>query len=196
MKWPSLVRILVQTYDVPPSPFSKAAWSGKLCTCSPLCAITISIVFCGGSAPEYEGYSVTTAWYSNSNCRRSNKLYSVKLQTQFCSSFSVVLYITQFCRVKANAKLFHMICHFPWIWHWYSELTVNFTNQEIWSYDHLQMSPACQHMSYGAGHQITCFKATEGLHPPSYRKAVSQQYNTASFVTLLLTVFTLKQVLT
>jgi hypothetical protein len=33
-------------------------------------------------------------------------------------------------------------------------------------------------------HQIACFKATEGLHPP-HRAALSHQYSVASFATLL-----------
>jgi hypothetical protein len=40
---------------------------------------------------------------------------------------------------------------------------------------------------YSSCHQIACFKAMEGLHPPPpsrYRAALSQQYSVASFVTL------------
>jgi hypothetical protein len=36
---------------------------------------------------------------------------------------------------------------------------------------------------YSRRHQIPCFKATEGLHPP-YRAAVSHKYSVSSFATL------------
>jgi hypothetical protein len=39
-------------------------------------------------------------------------------------------------------------------------------------------------LHYTSRHQIACFKATEGLHPP-YRSALNHQYSVASFATLL-----------
>jgi hypothetical protein len=36
---------------------------------------------------------------------------------------------------------------------------------------------------YSIRHQISCFKATEGLHSP-YRSALTLQYSVASFATL------------
>jgi hypothetical protein len=37
---------------------------------------------------------------------------------------------------------------------------------------------------YSSRHQISCFKATEGLRPP-YRTTLSQQYSVVSFATML-----------
>jgi len=58
-----------------------------------------------------------------------------------------------------------MICHFPWIWHWYSSWQLT---SLIKRFDHMTICEWVQHASksYSAGHQITRFKATEGLHPP------------------------------
>jgi hypothetical protein len=45
-------------------------------------------------------------------------------------------------------------------------------------------SPRWEANDYFSRHQISCFKATEGLHPLIYRAVLSQQYSVANFATL------------